>query len=373
MTHPLGSCPDDLAGYAAAFPAVIAAAAGDTAAIEDWMSTCGSLTEERGELILTELTGDDLEDAVVYPTIVSDIGFGPEGSQGAVLIYHANADGSLELVHSPPIYGAPTPLKIDDLNDDGQLDVAWSVESCSISCVLEVQIVSWAGDVYTSTIEPGATIAEGTASFAPVGPDDPGSGQELLLEGGVSKAPEGGLAVPHTERWQSIDGGKLRRIDWRYDQESEGGNCLGLRLVEADIALQAADILGYGEAIERYTSALTEPLDACSIFGMTAEDELVLLQGLASFRLIQALGLSGDDAGAAAALDGLLQAQSEGPYTIAAQQWLDSYAAEGDPLAACDAIQQIFDENDELWLITDQYGFNHPAMAAEQLCYKPEQ
>ncbi|MCB9138130.1 MAG: LysM peptidoglycan-binding domain-containing protein [Caldilineaceae bacterium] len=371
--NPLGACPEDLAGYAAAFPAVISRAAGDAAAVEQWMRDCRAMSDERGALILTELNGDSLEDAVVFPTIVSDIGFGPDGSQGAVLIYHADASGALQLVYNPDVYGQPMPLKVDDLNDDGRPEIAWTVESCSISCVLEVQMVSWVSDVYTSTIEPGALIAQGTAGFAPVGPVDPGSGQELVLEGGVSAAPESGLAVPHTERWQSIAGAPFRRLDWLYDRESEGNDCLGLRLVEADISLQAADVLGYGPAIDRYAAALSEPLAACSIFGMAAEDELVLLRGLANFRLIQAQALSGDADAAQAALDELAQEQPNGPYTEAAQQWLAAYAADGDPGAACDAVQPIFDEDDNLWLITDQFGFNHPALAAHQLCYRPVQ
>ena len=371
--NPLGACPADLAGYAEAFPDVIRQAAGDAAAVEQWMRDCRAMSDERGALILTELNGDSLEDAVVFPTIVSDIGFGPDGSQGAVLIYHADASGALQLVYNPDVYGQPMPLKVDDLNDDGRPEIAWTVESCSISCVLEVQMVSWVSDVYTSTIEPGALIAQGTAGFAPVGPVDPGSGQELVLEGGVSAAPESGLAVPHTERWQSIAGAPFRRLDWIYDRESEGNNCLGLRLVEADISLQAADVLGYGPAIDRYAAALSEPLAACSIFGMAAEDELVLLRGLANFRLIQAQALSGDADAAQAALDELAQEQPNGPYTEAAQQWLAAYAADGDPGAACDAVQPIFDEDDNLWLITDQFGFNHPALAAHQLCYRPVQ
>jgi hypothetical protein len=53
----------------------------------------------------------------------------------------------------------------------------------------------------------------------------------------------------------------------------DGANCLGLRLVEADVALQAAT--------ELYTKTIDPSRQACSIFGMAANEELPLLQGLA--------------------------------------------------------------------------------------------
>lgn len=372
-TITLSECPSDLGGYAEAFPEVLAEANGDTDAIKAWMQSCGAMSDGRGEIILTDLNGDGLEDALVFPTIVSDLGFGPNGSQGALLVYHANQDGGFDLIYNPEIYGQPSPLAVDDLNQDGSIDVVWSVESCSTTCVLEVQMVSWTGDVYTDTIQPGATIAEGQASFAPVGPDDPGSGQELLLEGGVSKDAEGGLAVPHTESWQSIDGGPYRRIEWTYDSDAEGADCSGLRMVEADIALQASDVLGYQPAIDGYSQVLSEPIKACSIFGMNEDDEATLLTGLASFRLMQAQALNGDLEGAQATLDALAEKQPDADFTSAATQWLEAYQADQDPAAACEAVQDIFDKNDDLWLVTDQYGYNHPALAAQQICFVPPQ
>jgi LysM repeat protein len=372
-TITLSECPSDLGGYAEAFPEVLTEANGDTGEIKAWMQSCGAMSDGRGEIIFTDLNGDGLDDALVFPTIVSDLGFGPDGSQGALLVYHANLDGGFDLIYSPEIYGQPSPLAVDDLNQDGFMDVAWTVESCSTTCVLEVQMVSWTGDVYTNTIQPGATIAEGEASFAPVGPDDPGSGQELLLEGGVSKDAEGGLAVAHTESWQSIDGDLYRRIRWTYDSDAEGADCSGLRMVEADIALQASDVLGYQPAIDLYSQVLSEPIKACSIFGMNEDDEATMLTGLASFRLMQAQALSGDLEGAQATLDALTEEQPDADFTSAATQWLAAYQADQDPVAACDAVSDIFEGNDDLWLITDQYGYNHPALAAQQLCFTPPQ
>jgi hypothetical protein len=367
----LPDCPAQLGDYADTLPAVLAVAEGDAELVESWMRGCDVMSDERGAVVIADLDGNSADDAVVFPTMVADTGFGPNGAQGAVLIYHVQDDGTYALIANPEIYGQPAPLAVDDLNDDGRLDVAWTVIGCSTFCVLEVQMWTWDGDVYLALIEPGATIAEGTASFEAVPEGDPGDGQQLVLHGGVSGTPEGGLATPHDEEWQSVDGGLYQRVRWLYDRTADGNDCLGLRLIEADMALHASDALGYEEAIERYTQALDPSLKACSIFGLPAEEELALLQGLASFRLIQAQALSGDMEAAAASLQTLTEGQPDGLYGEAAAAWLEQLEATGDAAAACEAIESIFVENPDLWQITDHYGYNHPALAPDLVCYAP--
>jgi hypothetical protein len=96
---------------------------------------------------------------------------------------------------------------------------------------------------------------------------------------------------------------------------------------------------------------------------------------LASFRLIQAQALSGDMGAAEETLAALAEDQPDSGYTTAATQWLESMAAAPqaapDPATACIAIASIFAENPELWQITDHFGYNHPALAAGQVCYIP--
>lgn len=367
----LAACPIDLVGYVDTLPAILVSTEQDPQFIESWLRACNALDDTRGAFRLADLNQDGTQDALFLPTIVSDRGFGPDGAQGAVLIYHGGANDSYTLVANPEIYGLPTLLTVEDLNADKQTDIAWSVEGCATSCVSEVQIVTWDGSTYIPIIEPGATIAEGSANFATVTAGDPGLGKQLVLEGGVSNTQDGGLAVPHTEVWQSITGQPFQRIRWSYDRSVEGADCLGLRLVEADVALQASHVLGYAAAIDLYTKSIDPALQACSLFGMAAAEELQLLQGLASFRLIQAQALNGDFVAAGTILTSLQQGQPESDYTKAAQQWLNAYESSGDAPAACADLQAIFDANEDLWQITDHYGYNHPALAAEQLCFVP--
>lgn len=364
-------CPENLAGYSAALPLLLTAAAGDPLIVETWLRTCGAMDDTRGTFRLVDLNGDRFSDAIFFPTIVSDLGFGRDGAQGAILIYHGSADGSYTLVANPEVYGEPRLLAIDDLNNDRVPDIAWSIEGCSSFCVLEVQIVTWAADTYTTTIAPGATITEGEAHFEAVPSGSPGNGQQLVLTGGVSGTPDGGLAVPHTEIWQSVNRTPFQRISWTYDRTVEGSDCLGLRLVEADAALQAAPAIGYTQAIDLYRASMDPTLKACSIYEMDGEEELALLQGLARFRLLQAQALSGDLSGAGTTLAALQQAQPDGDFAAAADKWLTRYVSDGDDVAACAELLDIFEENEDLWQITDNYGYNHPALGPEQICFNP--
>lgn len=369
----LPDCATDLSDFSTKAEEAINAAKGDAAAIEDWLRSCKMVTDENGAMLNEDLNGDGTADYVLFPTLAVEGGYGPGGTQGLVLIYHAvdESGAEYELTASPDVFGKPMPLGVEDYNEDGQTDLAFTVEGCSSFCVTEVQLLSWNGDVYTVYITPGATIAEGEVKFALVGEDDPGTGKAIHLVGGVSGTPEGGLNVPHEEIWQSINGRPYQRISWIYDRSVEGSNCLGLRLVEADMALQAAPALGYAEAVQKYAAAIDPALQACSIQGIPAADELILLQGLASFRLIQAQALSGDLGDANTTLDALSRGQPDSVYTSIAKQWLEQYNNSGDAALACEAVRPIIEENAEVWQITDHYGYNHPALAAQQICFAP--
>ncbi|MCB0187403.1 MAG: hypothetical protein KDE31_24210, partial [Caldilineaceae bacterium] len=88
-------------------------------------------------------------------------------------------------------------------------------------------------------------------------------------------------------------------------------------------------------------------------------------------RLIQAQALSGDIAAAKTTLQSLQQGQPDSDFSAVAETWLTSYENDGDAAAACEALLETFEENEELWQITDNYGYNHPALGPEQICFVP--
>jgi LysM repeat protein len=366
----LSPCPTDLLAYAAVLPEVLAATGPDAEAITAWLQSCNAAGAEL-PVAVQDLNDDGLLDVIALPTVTTDLGLGPDGAQGALFVFLGEAAGGFTLAAAPESYGAPTLLTVDDVNRDGLMDLAWTVTACATACALEVQVLTWTGSEFVPMIQPGAVIAEGTARFTPVLPDDPGQGMALVLSGGVSGNAGGGLAVGRSESWQSIDGAPYARVGWAYVTDAPASNCLGLRLVEADVAMQAAPLIGFARAMELYGALLTGPTEACSLFDMDATQEIALLQGLALFRLVQAQAYGGDLPGAIQSLTGWLEAQMDNPYSAVAVDWLAAFERDGDGQAACALVREAFDTTPALWQVTDQFGFDHPALGADQICYVP--
>jgi hypothetical protein len=103
----------------------------------------------------------------------------------------------------------------------------------------------------------------------------------------------------------------------------------GCASIEANVALQAADVLGYAPAAALYRAALADDLRACSIYGIPASEELRILRGQAAFRLMQTEALSGSVPAAQAVLDELAAADDENPFAAAGAQWLAAFPGRG--------------------------------------------
>ncbi len=364
------TCPTSLEAYIDATTQALVLFEGDPLILETWLRLCGAMTDELGAVLVQDLNNDQIDDFVVMPVVISDAGQGPGGAGGMVLVYYGNPDGAYTLAVESDTRGLPAPLALADINDDGLLDLAWTIEGCGVSCLTQVQILSWNGEAYTTGIEPGAMMIEAQMRLEAVPANALGQGQQLVMVGGANGTSQGGLDITHTEVWQSVDGSPYGRIAWTYDRENKLSNCLGLRLVEADVALQASPLIGYEPAIQLYQLALADDsLEACSIMGTAEADELSLLRGLAAFRLAQTLTLNGEADTAGGMLADFAVSEPKSPYLDLAKTWMDSYAADGDVTAACEPVTTALTKSKLLWQITDNFGNNHPPLAASQICY----
>ncbi len=392
-------CPENVSEYLSALPEVINEITGGQGTVADsdgerqesgilklrifldaWLQACDAVGNGRGGLLIYDLNQDGLKDVIAMPSNVSDEGYGPGGADGVVLVLHQRGDGSFEAVYTPEIEGLPSILGIGDANGDGRAELFWQLERCTTFCLLTVEAVTWDSETgaYQSVIGPGATIAEGTVliDIAEDESSDLPRVRRLWFSGGVSGREEKGLVIPHTEIWYSMDGSPLRRHTWSYDRANDASNCLGLRLIEANIALQSAGPEGnptsYATAIELYRDALESPdLQPCSVQGTNPEEEEALLRGLANFRLVQVLTLNNQRSEAESLLETLEEEYPENRYTEAAGAWLAAYTSVPNPVAACAAVMSIFLDSPELWQITEEFGRDHPSLNMRQVCYAP--
>ena len=398
-TEGLPSCPESAAEYLAVLPGAIDELTGRKSAVGDsdgvgqdavilklrifldgWLQACNAMGNERGGLLIYDLNQDGLKDVIAMPSVVSDDGYGPGGADGVVLILHQRNDGSFETVYAPEIEGLPRILAIGDSNGDGRAELFWQLERCTTFCLLTVEGITWDSEVaaYQTVIGPGAAIAEGSvlADMVEVESSDLPQVQRLWFSGGVSGREGKGLDIPHTEIWYSMDGSPLRRHTWSYDRANDASNCLGLRLIEANVALQAAGPEGnrasYATAIEMYKDTLETPnLQPCSVQGTDPEEELTLLRGLANFRLVQVLTLNNQRTEAESLVETLEEDHPDSRYTEAAGAWLAAYTSVPNPVAACASVMSIFLDSPELWQITEEFGRDHPSLSMRQVCYTP--
>ncbi|MXY94636.1 MAG: LysM peptidoglycan-binding domain-containing protein [Caldilineaceae bacterium SB0670_bin_27] len=398
-TDGLPVCPEGAAEYLAILPDVINELTGGQSSVGEsdgerqeseilklrilldaWLQACDAMGDGRGGLLVYDLNQDGLKDVIAMPSAVSDDGYGPGGAEGVVLILHQRDDGRFETVYSPEIEGLPRILAIGDANGDGRAELIWQLERCTTFCLLTVEAITWDSEAaaYLSVIGPGAAIAEGEVLVDIV--EDESSDlpriRRLWFSGGVSGREEKGLDIPHTEIWYSMDGTPVRRHTWSYDRANDASNCLGLRLIEANVALQSAGPEGnrasYATAIEMYKDTLESPdLEPCSVQGTAREEETTLLRGLANFRLVQVLTLNNQRSEAESLLETLEEEQPENRYTEAARAWLAAYTSVPNPVAACAAVMSIFLDSPQLWQITEEFGRDHPSLSMRQVCYVP--
>ncbi|MCY4118305.1 MAG: LysM peptidoglycan-binding domain-containing protein [Caldilineaceae bacterium] len=386
----LPDCPSAVTDYRTALPAAAnlastaSSGSGDQQdppeSIATWLRSCDALSDERGGLLFHDLNWDGLRDLIAAPAITGAGGYGRNGTEGVLLILHQLEDGSFQTAYDPKERGEPKLLALGDANGDGQPDLVWQRERCTTYCLLHVEVITWDRETgsYRSILGTDATIAEGTAlvDVASFGDTTLPQIRRLWLRGGVSGMDEDGLAVSRTEIWYSIDGSPLRRYTWSYDRTDEASNCLGLRLIEANVALQAAgqrgNPSGYATAIEMYREILELPsLKPCSTQGTDPEEEMELLRGLANFRLVQALTLNDERPEAEALLESLAEEQPENRYGRAARSWLTAYYSVPNPVAACAAVMSVFLDSPELWQITEEFGDDHPGLNFRQVCHVP--
>ena len=392
-------CPESAAEYLAVLPEVIDELTGGQSSVGDsdgerqegrilklrifldaWLQACDAMDDERNGLLIYDLNQDGLKDVIAMPSDVSGDGYGPGGADGVVLILHQRDDGSFQTVYTPEIEGLPRILAIGDANGDGRAELLWQLERCTTFCLSTVEAITWDSEAaaYKSVIRPGAAIAEGTVLVDMVEEEssDLPRIRRLWFNGGVSGREEKGLNIPHTEIWYSTDGSPLRRHTWSYDRANDASNCLGLRLIEANVALQAAGPEGnrasYASAIDMYKDTLeSSNLQPCSVQGTDPEEETALLRGLANFRLVQVLTLNNQRSEAESLLETLEEDQPENRYTEAAGAWLAAYTSVPNPTAACASVMSIFLDSPELWQITEEFGRDHPALSIRQVCYAP--
>ena len=350
----LPACPERFADYVTTMTALINSDEMGPAVVIAFLDACDALVEDGA--VTEDLTGDGIADLVaayINPSpdqvfVEADLIIFNSSPDGYILGYRARAAGEVRL------------LNVGDLNLDQLPDVAWVDTTCGAStCFDTVNVRSWDGSAWADWTEGTITMAYAEITLDPSASG--GQGDDITLEGGIYGSVGAGPQRSRTEVWSSAAGAPYALTEKSYSRSE----CLYHTVLDANRAFLAAPTEGFTAAQALYTQAVS---DDSLIKCWVRSDELDELRSFSQFRLALIAAYNADAEGAAAAIDTLQTAYPAGTYAEVGGVWLESYQADGDVTAACEAVTEFAQANSEAWETLADYGYTNPSFEAVDIC-----
>ncbi|MFZ1240030.1 MAG: LysM peptidoglycan-binding domain-containing protein [Anaerolineae bacterium] len=348
------ACPTQFADYTTGIHDALNA---NPVQLLDWLRTCGAVTSAHGGVTIQDINGDKLDDYIIVITDPISAAAVPTGD---LLIFHAGRD-SKELAYQAGAAGDVALLDTSDINADGKIDISWTDTTCGAhTCFGTVHIISWdpASSSFQNWIDGNATMAYPTVSFKDI---NDGSGQELLLHGGIIASVGAGPQRSWNETWSSLAGAPYRLTDLMYDPST----CLYHHLLDANQLMLTGK---YAEAAIAYDAMLNDSaLEKCG----TRDNELDELRSFARYRLALAYAYSGEMEKAEVTVVEFLAAEPVNLYAQVADLWWQAYEKPQDAVAACAAVTAFAKDNPDTWLILFDFGYANPTFSESEVCVAP--
>lgn len=349
-------CAADLAGY----PDLILTylnkpgnkPAGRPVGLKEWLAGCGAITADP-DAVATAAIQSATDIAVIVA--LHDPALQPPDGSGLLLVYH-DGSGGYKLVHQAASAGSAALLTVADLNADKQPDIAWVDTTCDAdTCSTALHVDSWDGSTYADWIEGEPAMASAEFKFADVKPE--GSGQEIVLYGGLSAAADAGPQRARTETYASVDGAPYALFSQVFDPST----CLYHKILDADAAFESWATDGFDAVVTAYKAAIDDKtVTACGDIA----DELATLRDFARFRLSIAQYGAGNRSQAQATL-----AQIATPaLRDAAKAFTDAYKSSGSIIQACREVGLYAKAHPAAWQFMADWGSGNPSFTAEELC-----
>jgi LysM repeat protein len=350
------ACSEDLPTIAHTAAQVLTEWGGSVEILRSYLTGCGVLANDRGTVEPAALLGSEEAEivlALVRPQaddggplgLLAVLGAGPLGWE---LLYESGLAADVDL------------LALGDVNQNGQPDIVWSDTTCSAAaCFTTVHVSSYVDGAFRSWINGNTTMASAAVSLEDVMPQ--GSGQELVLQGGVIGTVAAGPQRAVTQQWASLGGGPYVQV-----QESHAPSfCLYHHILDADAAMRTGAQDNYAAAIAAYRAAADDPrLVACWI----RPNEVEELRAYALYRLATAYSLAGERNAADAAVEELTERYPGDSLAELARLWWTAYHTTRDEAAACAVATAFAQRRPDSWRRLADYGFANPLFTPEDLC-----
>jgi LysM repeat protein len=348
-------CGDDLPATARTAAQVLTEWNGSIEVLQSYLAGCGVLAEDRGAVETAALRGGSESEVVVG---LVDPQAGDGSPLGIVAVLGAGPLG-WEVVFQSGLAADVDLLALNDV-DDGHPDIVWSDTTCGAhACFTTVHVSSYVDGDVRSWVNGSTTMASASTSLEDVMPQ--GSGQEILVQGGVIGTVAAGPQRPMETTWASLAGGPYVLVQQRYAPSF----CLYHHILDANAAMQSGLHDGYAAGIAAYRAAADDPrLVAC----WTRPNEVDELRAYALFRLVMAHAYAGDRAAADAVVEELGSRYPNDSLTELARLWWTSYRTTRDDVAACAVVETLAARQLDTWQRLADYGFANPTFAVEALC-----
>jgi LysM repeat protein len=349
-------CGEDLAATASSSAQVLTEWNGSIEVLQSYLTRCGVLANELGAVQQTSLRGEAAPDIVIA---LVDPQAGEGSPLGMLAVLGAGPLG-WEVIYQSGLAADVALLALDDVNDDGNPDIVWSDTTCGArACFTTVHVSSYVDGDLRSWVNGSTTMASASVSLEDVMPQ--GSGQELLIEGGVIGTVAAGPQRPMEATWASLAGGPYVLVQQRYAPSF----CLYHHILDADAAMQSGPHDSYAAAIGAYRGAADDPRwVAC----WTRPNEVDELRAYALYRLAMAHAYAGDRTAAGAVVEELARRYPTDPLAELARVWWLSYRTAQDDAAACAVAEAFARRSPDTWQRLADFGFANPAYTVEALC-----
>ena len=248
----------------------------------------------------------------------------------------------------------PALIEVDDLNGDGQTEMAFSFTECGAhTCFTTVHIVTSGAGNYQNLTGEGIEMSYVEPHFSDWDSDGV---RELIMHGGTIGSVGAGPQRERTEvyRW---DGAAYVLSETVYDYS----NYLYFRILDANQALMGGK---YEMAATLYREAIDNP----SLDVWMEESEREGLVAFSRYRLSLTYLLLGKVELAQASLDELLLEQPDSLYAQVAQVLWDTYQRTGDLRAACEDVGTFAASHPETADVLTNYGYGNPTFTPEEVC-----
>ena len=345
-------CPAQFAGYSDAILARLNTPGYTADSLRAWLVGCGALDEVQGGITKAPLQSPTSADLVV--TVKNPTNRFADG-ESVLLVFHAGPRG-YTLARTVQGSGQLTLLRAGDVNADGRGDLVWSDATCGAhTCFSALSVESWDGKAYQDWLAGAPAMASAEYAFKNAGAA--GTGDAIIVHGGVIGSTGAGPQRAWTETYTSVNGAPYTLVSQVYDKSS----CLYHAILDANAAFGEWATHGFEPAIAAYQAAISDKsLKACS----SLADEVAVLQDFARFRLLMA-DVAGGMSGQA---DGLAKQMTQKPLQGVARAFLDSYRKSGSIIQACRDVTTYAKANPDSWQFLADWGYANPAFGPEDLC-----